>query len=278
MSGKQEKHLKITPETQQLIDGLLISDAYIRPWKKYTTARLCIGQTIRHKPWIKDIQTQLNKSNIKHLTGERMQIVHLPQDPIGVKKQFKRIDLGTLLYVELKEQHNRWYKNKTKIIPKDIELTPRMIANWYMGDGSLDIQKVGKLEQKYYRITLCTECFTLKEHQQLQLQLNERYNWKTYILKFGNTHRLRITRKKDVMDFLKITKQYKSKCFNYKWRALNDKDFMDDKRKINMCEICKKKFETQKFHHQQTVCSKECKNIKNKLTMREYRKKKRRKG
>lgn len=36
----------------------------------------------------------------------------------------------------LVEQRNRWYPNGKKVVPDDIVLTPIMLANWFMGDGS----------------------------------------------------------------------------------------------------------------------------------------------
>ena len=208
MGGKNNKHIKITPELQQLIDGLVISDANIRLWKNHKTGRIGIKQTIRYKSWIQDIQKQFVKNNIDCSIKERISNVHLPQDPPEIKTQFKSIELSTLMYTELAQQYNRWYKNKIKTIPKDIQLTPITLANWYMGDGNTDIQKIGKLGQKYYRITLCTECFTLKEHQQLKQQLEKKYNWQPYIQKFRNTQRIRISKKQDIINFLKITYPY----------------------------------------------------------------------
>ena len=35
----------------------------------------------------------------------------------------------------LASQYERWYPNKRKRVPLDIELTPISLANWYMGDG-----------------------------------------------------------------------------------------------------------------------------------------------
>ena len=43
--------------------------------------------------------------------------------------------LWTKCNPDLTNQHNRWYPNGVKIVPKDLELTPLVCYHWYIGDG-----------------------------------------------------------------------------------------------------------------------------------------------
>lgn len=67
--------------------------------------------------------------------------------------------MGTKFYE--KNSNGVW----VKVVPKDIVITPQVLAYWYMDDGS----KRGDVEAKY----LCTDSFTKDQLEILRKKLNK---------------------------------------------------------------------------------------------------------
>ena len=71
------------------------------------------------------------------------------------------VGFSTLSHVELEQFRLRFYRDHTKVVPEDLELTPLSMAVWFMDDGS---RKSGQCRGLY----LNTQSFTLTEVQLLQ--------------------------------------------------------------------------------------------------------------
>jgi len=69
---------------------------------------------------------------------------------------YLRPTLKSLVCPFLGEQYTRWYRDKGKVVPSDVRVSPVTLAHWFMGDGSSTQDKrcvtVG--------VTLQTHCFT----------------------------------------------------------------------------------------------------------------------
>lgn len=50
--------------------------------------------------------------------------------------RYKYCFLRTLTCGFLTAQHPRWYAGGIKVVPLDVELTPAVVANWFMGDAA----------------------------------------------------------------------------------------------------------------------------------------------
>jgi hypothetical protein len=72
-----------------------------------------------------------------------------------------------------------WYKDKIKILPDTLELTPLIMAIWFADDGNLfgmkDYKRKKHVPHRMY-VKLSTHCFTLEENHRLCDILNQRYN------------------------------------------------------------------------------------------------------
>ena len=55
---------------------------------------------------------------------------------------------------DLVKQRNRWYKHNIKIVPKDVNITPKGLMLWYLGDGCLHNRT---------NVVLCTDSFSEEE-------------------------------------------------------------------------------------------------------------------
>lgn len=61
------------------------------------------------------------------------------------------------------EQHNRFYQNRTKIVPTDLVIDKSVLLFWYIGDG--------ELESNYGYVKLHTNCFSQQEVESLCVKL-----------------------------------------------------------------------------------------------------------
>jgi len=75
----------------------------------------------------------------------------------------------------------KWYKNGTKIVPRDIKLTKITCLLWYLGDGTLSISNNGK----NLILTLCTNGFDLKDHKILRKKITNDLRLTAQISKTG---------------------------------------------------------------------------------------------
>lgn len=212
------KEFEMTQKLHELIDGLLISDGWIE--QKKTTARLAIKQCEKNLEWVRQIQKTFEENNILSKLslvcngGETI----IMGNKCSSQKQFK---LSTRFYITLKNERIRWY-NKTKKIPDDVLITPYMLANWYMGDGSLNINKQTKKE--YYQIILTTLGFSNEDVFKLKEIINKKFQLEIKEYKRRDGYDLKILKQDKVKEFLEMTYPYKIKCFDYKWKPILKKD------------------------------------------------------
>ena len=209
------KSIKLNERILQILDGVILSDGtYNFGGKDNKTASLQLTQKTESREWLDSLKTVF-ENKIECSINERTTKLK--------GKSFSQCVFKTRYYKEFGDEKKRWYPKGKKIVPRDIRLTPLVLAHWYMGDGSLDVTNRTKSGKKFYRIVLCTECFTKKENEFLKHKLKKIYGWNFTISKIrNNKYRLRNSQPKDVKDFLKKTESYKIECFNDKWAALFD--------------------------------------------------------
>lgn len=104
------------------------------------------------------------------------------------------------------------------LVPEDVRLTPLSLSQLYMGDGLLQLSK------GHPRIVLCTLGFTKEENEFLAERIRELYDFHFGLKRFKRRDRvyygLRLSRKREVLDFLELTRPWMIPSFSYKWRAL----------------------------------------------------------
>jgi hypothetical protein len=104
----------------------------------------------------------------------------------------------------LKRWETVWYKNREKIVPHDLVLTPKIIAHWFVQDGHNASRNRG--------ITIATQCFPRKDVEFLLDQLNSyELNWSRLT---NNTLRLSCRSYFDFLDLVEPHIPYQ--CFQYK--------------------------------------------------------------
>jgi len=149
--------------------------------------------------WLKYIQREFKEHNINSTIWFRR--------TGGFPNSRPSFVLQTQRYLLFKSERERWYPTGKKQLPLDIRITPKSLAHFYMGDGSL-VQ---------YQLRLYTDAFSLEEVRYLRSRIDDLYEIPFYIRSKPNgRYFLEITRKKLVQYFLALIKPYILSCFSYK--------------------------------------------------------------
>lgn len=195
------------------LDGLMLSDGCIfkdQKSKNYRYEQECI-----YREWLEYIKDYMSINGIQ----SSIYTIKRIKPGWGTSKLYRLLSLSLPFFTE---QRHRWYEsfyyeNKDgyecfkykKAVPKDIELTPECVANWFMGDGCFD--------KTYMRIQIATDDFKKSDVDYLVFLLEDQiiehayahhhYNGK-YIIKIG--------KRSDVTSFLDYVRPYIVQCYNYK--------------------------------------------------------------
>ncbi len=112
-------------EARQIVDGALLSDASIFPYKK--GLRMSLAQTGSERvDWVSSVTLACNHIYLP----ARYRMYNGDKYPRGY------VYMWTRGCPELEQLYRRWYPKGSKIVPEDIILTGVTTANWFMGDGS----------------------------------------------------------------------------------------------------------------------------------------------
>jgi len=109
----------------------------------------------------------------------------------------------------LKEIYNRWYKNGTKMVPDDLDLTKSTISNWIMDDGSLD--------KSHNTIHLYTCSFSIREIELLVEKLKKIANNNHISICNYKKYPYIYVGKKASAVLIDYVGRCPTKCFEYKW-------------------------------------------------------------
>lgn len=176
-----------------IFDGLMLGDGGLQ--KQAVSARYV--HSCKEKDYLEWLKISLSTKDI----------------PIPTKiyekdeKRGKYYQIYSKTHPYLTNQHNRWYPDGKKQVPKDLELTPFSVLHWYIGDGGLDSDK-GYLRQ----ISISAHSFSFEERQFLVCKLNA--------LGFKSSNRkngLICIKKSSVSDFLDWIGLPPVDSYLYKW-------------------------------------------------------------
>lgn len=156
---KKEHSLKILEIfDDDVIIGLLLSDAHLsRPYTEFQNSSFSISISSKYKTFPYYVEDYLKKLNLN---------VH--------KKEFTRKtgvihwNVKTTVDKQFTELRKIWYPNGIKIVPRYLKLNPKIIAYWFMGDGSSGYYLRGN---KKVVLSLQTQRFSLNDVLFLKYQL-----------------------------------------------------------------------------------------------------------
>jgi len=148
--GKRPNHVELTDELCEFLGGLLLGDGNIHPRHA--------GAAYQHRD-----------SNVEYLEWLSDKLEEFGLERSGKIYEYEQRGLSdghykTKDYIELAEFYQRWYSDRgDKVIPEDIDLTPVVLMNWYIGDGSFDSNPRGGLRIAVIRESMRRSLPTLKK-------------------------------------------------------------------------------------------------------------------
>ena len=199
----EQKYFNLTPIAEQILLGSILGDGYLGINKRATNAYYCENHSLNQEKYL------LWKNNIlKFKVTYRMNWVNTRN------KYQSSIRIRSKHFSYLTNLHKFFYVGKKKQVTIDIlnRLKPLGIAVWYMDDGCY-----------IYRdnlIILCTDCYSLKEHQIIVQWFKDKYNIRWDIIKniknYNSSHDYYYRLKTRDTQFIELIKPYIHPTLNYK--------------------------------------------------------------
>ena len=183
----------LTKLERSIIIGSILGDGYMRIMPGRSDAFLEINHSVKAKDYV-DYKFNKLKRICESVPKERA----TNEDRHAYRfftKQHK--DLTTL--------YGLFYKNKRKIIPKNLELDPMSIAIWYMDDGS---------KSRDSDVYLNTQQFSLTDQRKL-LNCLRKFGINARLNKDKKYYRIRIL-KESIQNFMDIVAPYMAPSMKYK--------------------------------------------------------------
>lgn len=192
----------ISPACLEYVNGWLLGDGSL---SNYQCVQAHFKQPSKHEEYIDYIKNIFNKENIycnKYQTYD-----------YNTCKYYHR--LTTCSTKQFRELKNKWYPDGTKIVPKDISLTPNLIKMWIFDDGTTC--------KRDKTLTFCTHGFNYKDCIFLKNNLNKFLNIKcASIIRDGKYFKIRLSNK-GASSLFNIIGECDLECFKYKWNNIMTK-------------------------------------------------------
>lgn len=185
---------ELSEEAKEVIIGSVLGDAHIRHLPGRAEAFMEVNHSIKAKDYV-DWKWSVLKEIVRKKPKEREQKKH-PR----VAYRFVTRQHPFLTWVK-----ENFYEGKRKKIPKGFSLTPRILAVWFMDDGS--VTQKGD-------VYLNTQAFDLESQRRLLHALRE-LGIRARLNKDKKYYRIRIY-KKSVPRLVEIVKEYIHPSMMYK--------------------------------------------------------------
>ena len=193
-------HCALTQELRDFIYGELLGDGYIGQRSQWAAHIQCVSKYLEYVRWI-----------------DQFLVCHGVQRSGSIYKDNNITGFGRVYryesrrYAELLEIRQLFYPEGKKIIP-DIEFSPLVLRQWYLGDGSLT-----RCENWREFIILCT-CGFLKFDVLLAVEKLRKIGFKTTYQPSSNVISISSHSTLDFLDYI-------GKCpifvYDYKWDVRN---------------------------------------------------------
>lgn len=187
-----------------MIIGCLLGDATIDKFYGGQNSRFVISQSPKYYDLIYDVRNKLNELGFNSTLLTRKNVGYAKNDIIQLQSSRNKI---------FTEMRKIWYPDNKKLIPRDLKLTPKIIAYWFMCDGST------KWVQDRTLLGLATDGFKHEDVYFLNDKLLE-LDLKTHVTN-DNTHgtkRINSVKSSEVIKFLECVDEYILPCFRYKMK------------------------------------------------------------
>jgi hypothetical protein len=192
---------------QRVLEGCLLGDGHLELHKHCKNARFSyLSSSKQHVEYVHQFFKHYCSDNYQEV--KRSEYFDKRTDKTYVRYYFKTKALPIFT-----EQHQRFYSNGIKLVPKDLILDKTTLLFWYIGDG--------ELESRYGFIKLHTNNFT-RDDVNFLCSLLVNFNAKE-IRKNDNQYLISIPRKK-VKSFLSFIGPVIFSDYKHKWEFVNYKN------------------------------------------------------
>ena len=120
--------LTMTERQKQILDGMLLGDGHLERQRGALTARLKVEHSMtqaryiawKYSEWRDWVRTPPRARERRNRLGTVS----------------TNVGFTTLSHTELESFRQRYYRDRRKVVPEDLLLTPLSLAVWFMDDGS----------------------------------------------------------------------------------------------------------------------------------------------
>lgn len=196
----------------EIITGVLLSDAHLRNIKDGQNSCIEMIQTYENKEFVLSLKEHLEELGFSTglYTWKKIKLKN------GFNWGLKVFSFRDRFFTF---QRKRWYRGSLKIIPNDLVITPKVLAYWFMGDGTANWKNK---EKSKVSVNLSTHGFEIEDVQKLVLMLEKQLNLsfgmhKAGVSKTGRIYyRMGIDESEEVFKFMKLIESYILPIFHYK--------------------------------------------------------------
>jgi len=196
----------------QIIIGSLLGDGFLRKHNKYSdNSYPYFAKRNKFKDHVEYVAQNIFTDHFNKYISVDINI--------NFGKRLVYHIIRTHVQKSLLDLYKRWYPENNyfkKIVPKDIELTPIVLLNWFMDDGNSYRRK---RKTRQIIITFCAESFTSQDQLWLIDEMQNKYGISCSLrnVKFGTGCRIEI--KQSYADiFYDIIGKCPVPSMKYKWK------------------------------------------------------------
>lgn len=155
-SRKSENAIILSDKEIEILEGELLGDGYI-------LQKNIFGFTNTKKDYVEYLQSNLSILHNRNIHTSPPKPFIGRQGKTYIRSE--KYEIRSLSQNSLKYFYKKWYPEGTKIVPRDLILTPITLRHWFYGDGHNC--------KDNWRIQLCTNGFTLEDVSFLVESLQE---------------------------------------------------------------------------------------------------------
>lgn len=187
----------------EVLVGLLLGDGHLARPNHHNQHNACLS--INRKSSDREYQKLTSEIFEDYLTPKSLTDYQIYDK--RTKKIYYQSRFRSMCHPYFSEYHNKWYKNRIKIVPKNIVLTPTSVKFWFADDGC--VHSCGHHQnQTRLELKLATHAFAYDEVEFLQSSLYNLYSipWQIITEKAKSNklqHTLRMWKKDDCYHFLR---------------------------------------------------------------------------
>ena len=199
---------------QEVIDGCLLGDGFLRVWDKNSpTARPHFAKRNKYYDHVLFVAKELFPTRSQEAVRE----LHEYHDD----KPYPLFALRSLVSDRLIPFYERWYpkyNQQVKVVPKDIELTPKVMLHWFLDDG-YSFRRRKESDVKQVIVAFCSESFSKDDQDLLREKMLYNFGIKSWLhkIKAGTGYRIEIPQSQSP-SFFELIGKPPVPSLAYKWK------------------------------------------------------------